>query len=267
MSFKLRSMFYVLRCALFLLVAVVIMSIALLELIFAPMLALKYFLPSLNRHGFSDTELAFFYISCFIVQLLNFLASSSLFVHSLLTGYHEKWFAFDTFTLLSCSLSIALVVQQHITGIDRFRNTVERDIYLETARLGDQVCRRTGCRPTDIYIWHQQVQCCGWHSAADLAGIHSINDSSRLFDFCCHQSIASHGNAALCRLDSPHRFRQVCHLERTSFLSLRSVSLVSHPCSFTYSLFKVIIALAFTAGKKHSFIPQAEGLYSFYVPP
>lgn len=254
------------RNSIFLIIGLLIVTLSILELIFSPMLALKYYSPSLYRQGFTDIAITFFCIVCILIQVCNFLAALSIFVSVFLTGYHERWIAYDTMTLLSVSLSLTMITHQSLTGVNFYQTNIERDIYIQVSSIGDIRCTRKMCFNTDVYNWHQNNQCCGWHSASDLIGTVTRNQSSdRLPQFCCLQS--SPIQTKPCTLNSINRFSETCYHRRVSFMMLRSVSFISHPCSLWYSVLKTIIALSFTFAKQHSLLPQAEGLYSYYIPP
>lgn len=80
-------------------------------------------------------------------------------------------------------------------------------------------------------------------------------------------SLYGHENGA-CKLDSVNRFRETCSLlkDSVSFFDLSSASVLVHPCSWTYIVLKLVCSLAYTAVKKHYFVPQAEGIYADSFP-
>lgn len=257
---------YVLRNVALMMLGLIVVTTSILELIFAPMLTLKYYAPSMYKQGMTNAVISFFYMTCVCVQIFNFLASLSIFVSIFLTGYHEKMISYDTMTLASVSLSFTLILHKTLTGIDFYKTYIERDIYVQISSIGDVRCTRKLCFNTDVYTWHQMNKCCGWDSAQDLIGIISgSNKTLRIPQFCCLQS--SSLQSRTCTLNSVNRFLSTCYHLRSSFMMLRSVSFISHPALLWYALLKMFAALAFTFAKQHSLLPQAEGLYSYYIPP
>src|SRR5699024_5334175 len=118
---------------LFFAMVIFIVTSAVLELIFAPLVSLKYYIPSLFRT--TDPFVALFYVVCILVQAFNLLASICLFASVLFTGYSEKWCAYDTMSLVSVALSFSLIAHHQLTGADIYRNNVEKDIYLKVASI------------------------------------------------------------------------------------------------------------------------------------
>lgn len=269
---------YALRNLLFMSIALLLCTSAVLELIFAPVMTFKYYGPSLFRSGLADCVMATFYTVCILVQLCNFLGALFLFVSILLTNYHEKWLAYDTLSLLSVSFSLSLITHHSLVGIDFYRSHVEKDIYKQVATIGDVHCTRRACIKTDVFTWHQDSQCCGWYSSNDLTGMFDPRVLERLPQFCCFQNTtqaminvsirnrtASVTTSASCEQGSIHRFQEPCSKNRTAFLMFRGLTYIGHPSSLPYSVFKVVVALAYTFVKKSSLFPQTEGIYSTYV--
>ena len=264
-SSTLWKIFYSLRNLFFFSMAILLMTNAVLELIFAPVMTFRYYLPSLFRIGSTDPLMTTFYSISILVQVFNFLAAVFLFGSILLTNYNEKWLAYDTMSLVSVVLSLSLVSHHQLTGVDFYQRNVEKDIYMQVATIGDIRCSRRYCYNTDVYTWHQGIQCCGWYSATDLEGMVDSKNELRLPQFCCFQNATQSANST-CNIGAIHRFREPCAKNRTSFLMFRGVGIIGHPSSTSYSAFKLITTLVFTFAKKHYLFPQSEGIYSHYVP-
>lgn len=268
--------------AILIFVCIFIVTMASVEFIFAPTMTFRYYLPSLWKHGTEHPLLAFLYSLAILVQVINFVGSLALFKSLMLTHYTEKWFAFDTFAFLSVSISLSLVVHGQVTGFDFYESIIEKDIYRESAK----VCTDRLCFNTDVYAWHQAIQCCGWFAPEDLLGLehsrrrrhHSDHGNASadglLPQFCCYPDsilvrigdrVTLKGRTPLaepCRLHSVNRFQDTCFELRDSYFELRGVSIASHPSSLLYCALKFSLALVYGLLKKHYFVPQAEGIFT-----
>ncbi|XP_027201859.2 uncharacterized protein LOC113795834 [Dermatophagoides pteronyssinus] len=139
-----------------------IISNATLELLFSPMLLIKYYLPSILRHlqpqqqqsvittnnqlslpQYSTTLILFFYIILILIQILNIIASLLLFYQIFITNYHDKYIAYDTIMLLSLTLSLSLIIQQQQIDWNFYDDIVQRDFYIQINRVGDHICQTT----------------------------------------------------------------------------------------------------------------------------
>lgn len=321
-----------LRLLLFVIVGSCILIFAFLEMIFAPVMVFKYMKPALIEHLSSSAAdsvnkgadhpatmmISLFYGVHLFVQATNFFAALSLFFGIMHSEFRERWLAFDVGGLLSVALlgSLAvggILVTSPTTESNSLCALLERDIYTRAILVGDSNCNGKTCFRTDVFLWHQERQCCGWRSPVDAAAVaskgmstppppHSNNESAlTLPQFCCFQDLLfsegillgselinnnGHSRRApvvfysftgaqqkACKLGSMNRFRETCsaatsvakmgaHVASPSFFALSSVSMLVHPCSWMYILFKLFFSLAYTAVKKHYFVPQAEGIYA-----
>ncbi len=293
--------------------SVFLVTSAVLELIFSPSLALKYYLPALFRSD-GSISLNVFLLFCILVQLLNFLAASSLFA-SLLSGYNSKCLAYDRVSMLSIACSLALLTHKTLTGIDLYGSQVELVIYqTEIGRSpeaqGKLQCsgnnKKRVCVYSDTYIWHQKTQCCGWTSPDDVVVVNN-EDYQILPLFCCYQatdllksnvtnngsenknhttasnelSLVIERNFTIingentpqnnCTLHSINRFSSLCSSKSeqakgpNSFLPVFSATAIGHPVSWKYSAFKMVVALVYCFTKKHSLLPQSEGIFAHQI--
>lgn len=257
-------------------VSIVVALLATMEIIFAPMLTIRYYVPGLlHHHAHQDWSITFLYVLCIIIQVFNFAASITLFVSLFMTGYSEKWLGYDSFTLVSVSLSLSILVHNTAMNVDLYETNIEKDIYLRVSSVGDLKCNSKMCFNTDVFAWHQSTQCCGWNKPEDLLGSLSTDNlevvatnnanQSQLPQFCCFniQMLTSKP----CSVDSLNRFAAPCSQYRAPFFMLRSISFMSHPCHTSYTLTKMVMALIYTFTKKYAILPQSEGLYSQYIVP
>lgn len=311
-----------------LLFGLVVITIATLEFIFAPMILIKYYIPGIMDYGTKANILIIFTYAIFIaIQVLNILASILLFFSIFITGFHDKYIAYDTVMIVSISLSVAIIGHKLETNTNLYESIIEREIYIQTSRVGDWICQtpprntfhgrnhvkaNLQCTFSDIYHWHQINRCCGWSSPNDLAGLITFNsklinsfvnkkntninktgndnvgiiskkfetkNSNLLPDFCCthdfHQFFVSmeelhyrypNKQQNHCTVTSSKRFNQTCRSKKRAFLSLKSLSLVSHPMDYIYIIIKLIGTLSYTFTKNHM-LPQAEGPFTFFISP
>ncbi|KAF7488281.1 hypothetical protein SSS_05277 [Sarcoptes scabiei] len=291
-----------LRNLLFILIGLSVVINATLELIFAPQLLMKYYLPAIrdqHHHNHNDLNhrmilIRFFYFVIILIQILNIIASFLLFVAIFLSNFHDRYIAYDTVMILSLSFSLSLILHRWQTNTNIYSDVIEKDIYILASRLGDWICfgnnfrwssttfnrneytLKYRCRRSDVFNWHQIHQCCGWTSSNDLIGIIEIDrinpwNLSRLPEFCC----ANHqindfddqkSDSIRCHSVALNLFNKTCHDSRESFLAFRGVSLISHPVHIEYIVWKLISVFLYTFSKRHV-LPQPEGSYSFYITP
>ncbi|XP_046910031.2 uncharacterized protein LOC124491435 [Dermatophagoides farinae] len=191
----------IIRNCFLLICGLLIISGATLELIFAPMLLGKYYLPSIIHHIQQQQQqhqqsclIIFFYTILMTIQLFNMIASILLFYHIFITNYHDKWLAYDSLMLISITMSLALILYQKQMDWNFYQEIVKKDFYIQINRIGDYVCQRSSssnsgndlrnyrstttttnqqqqCQHSDVYYWHQMNRCCGWQSPSDLLGL------------------------------------------------------------------------------------------------
>lgn len=307
-----------------LLFGLVVITIATLEFIFAPMILVKYYIPGILDYGTQTNILIIFTYALFItIQVLNILASILLFFSIFITSFHDKYIAYDTVMIVSIGLSVAIIGHKLETNTDLYESIIEREIYIQTSRVGDWICQtpprntfhgqnhvkaNLQCSFSDIYHWHQINRCCGWTSPYDLAGLKIFNSklinsitndknsnnyingtrkdveitskkSDLLPDFCCYHDFRQFfvdmeelryrhpkRQSNHCTIISSERFNQTCQNKKRAFLSLKSISLVSHPMDYIYIIIKLIGTLSYTFSKNHM-LPQAEGPFTFFISP
>lgn len=270
---------------LMLLVGLTVLMFSIMELVFSPILLINYYLPSTLRAiaGGNNWTGVFFYFILLIIESLNFLASLMLCINIFITGYFDRYFSYARLTLISSALSLAIIVHDFVMGMDFYGGCVERDIYIQAARIGTLRCRRNRrCIETDVARWHQSVQCCGWDSPSNLARYLHHNQTNYLPVFCCpydrspYLNLLGGGggspptwthNEFFCKLDSADHFNSTCNNYRDKFFLMKSITIFGHPMLLWYSLLKIAFAYIYAWAQRKSLLPQSEGAFAMRIPP
>ncbi|XP_054166118.1 uncharacterized protein LOC128963629 [Oppia nitens] len=217
------------------------------------MLNLAYLFP---HHMYIHTNLQFPRVQ------FNFLSIGVLLL-AIISGYYEKWFSYEWFSLLSLSIIICLTLHKYQTRVDLFNEVVVKEMYLFQIQSynPNQNCHfKSNC--FEMINFHRNHKCCGWLSPNDYMQSNwhlKHNNTYLLPQYCCNYWRIRHMHNN-CTIDSEAKYEIGCHLAMAN--EYETFNPISYKYGIAYPVIKAISIILFAITKMSSLLPSAEGIFS-----